>query len=215
MGSDDEYITGEEMRQAEKGAAATGITVEVLMENAGRGVANEIELDFGPIAGKRIVVVAGKGNNGGDGFVTARYLIEKGADVVVILLADPKDIKTEESKNNWVRLDAQKEVVSSLEQLQAQQHRIEEASIIVDAIFGTGISGGARDPEATAIRMMNAATGRKVAIDIPSGIDPDTGEVKEPTVIADLTVTLHRAKIGLQNNGKYTGKLVVVPIGIG
>ncbi len=215
MGSENEYITSAEMQEAEKRAAAKGKTVEALMENAGKGIANEIELNFGPIAGKRIVVLAGKGNNGGDGFVTARYLAQKGANVTVILLAKPGEIRTDEAKDNWVRLTGiEKMILDSAEELQKHGGLIKDATIVVDAIFGTGIKGEVREPDATAIRMVNESDGKKVSVDIPSGLDPTTGEVKEPVVKADMTITLHRLKTGLRGNEKYAGKLVVVPIGL-
>lgn len=210
-----EYITPEEMQELERGADDKGITVELLMENAGSGIANEIELGFGPLQGRKIVVLCGKGNNGGDGFVTARHLAQKGASVTVILLAKPGEIKTNEAKDNWVRLaGVEKEILDSAEELSRHGGIIKDAAIVVDAIFGTGIKGDIRDPDATAIRMINESQGKKVAIDIPSGLDPKTGEAKEPTVKADLTVTLHRPKIGLKGNEMYTGKLVVVLIGL-
>lgn len=211
----EQYITPEEMRALEIGADSRGITVELLMENAGRGIANEIELALGPLIGRNVVVVCGKGNNGGDGFVTARYLAQKGASVTVILLAKPAEIKTDEARNNWVRLvEVKRLIMDSADELIKHGGVIKDAAIVVDAIFGTGITGDIRDPDATAIRIINESEGRKVSIDIPSGLDPATGEAKEPAVKADMTITLHRPKSGLKGNEKFVGKLVVVPIGL-
>ncbi len=212
--NDNEYITPEEMRELESKASSKGITTEFLMENAGRGIANEIEVNFGSVVGRNVVVVAGKGNNGGDGLVTARYLVEKGARVTVILLANPDEIRTNEAKDNWVRLDATKLVAGGVEELLKFTDMIVGATVVVAAILGTGFQGDVREPEATAIRLINQSDGMVVAVDIPSGLDPKTGEAKNPTVRADLTVTLHRPKTGLKGNEKWTGKLVTVPIGL-
>lgn len=210
-----EYITPEEMRALEAGAGGRGITVELLMENAGRGIANEIELAFGPLEGSRVVVVCGKGNNGGDGFVTARYLAQKGASVTVVLLAKPAEMRTDEARNNWIRLaGARKLIMDSDDELERHGDVIKDAAIVVDAVFGTGIKGDVREPDAMAIRVINESSGRKISIDIPSGLDPTTGDAKEPVIKADMTIALHRPKIGLKGNEKYTGRLIVVPIGL-
>lgn len=210
-----EYITPEEMRRAERESWQRGMTVELLMENAGRGIANEIGISFGPLPGVRIVVVCGVGNNGGDGFVTARYLAQAGASVTVILLAKPADIKTNEAKDNWVRLsNVERLILSSAEELRKHGGIINDAAVVVDAIFGTGIHGTVREPAATAIRMINESLAKKVSVDIPSGLDPGTGEVSAPTVMADMTATLHMKKVGFKGNGRYTGRVVVIPIGI-
>ena len=214
-GKEHEYITPEEMLALESSADGKGITAGLLMENAGRGIANEIELAFGPLIGSKVVVVCGKGNNGGDGFVTARYLAQKGASVAVVLLAKPGEIRTDEARDNWVRLvDVNKLIMDTVDELEKHGGIIKEANVVVDAIFGIGIKGDIKEPDATAIQMINESQGRKISVDIPSGLDPATGEAKEPTVKADMTITLHRQKTGLKGNEKYTGKVVVVPIGL-
>ncbi len=214
-GESHEYITPEEMRLAERDSWKRGMTVELLMENAGRGIANVIGIDFGPLTGVKIVVVCGSGDNGGDGFVTARYLAQAGARVTVILLVKPAEIKTNEAKDNWIRLsNAERLILDSAEELKKHGSIMNDAAVVVDAIFGTGISGAIREPAATAIRMINGSHAKKVSIDIPSGLDPGTGEAKDPTVMADMTATLHMKKIGLKGNGRYSGRIVVIPIGI-
>ncbi len=212
-----EYVTPEQMMKEEEDAASLGIGVERLMENAGAEVAREVERRYGPLFGKRVLVVAGNGNNGGDGFVAARYLAEKGSKVKVLLLSSPEEIRTKEAETNWKRL--RETVVETLVardgiELSGQLSEFERAEIVIDAIFGTGVRGEVREPHATAIRLMNASKARKVALDVPSGLDPLTGEARGTTVKADLTVALHRAKVGLRRGSEFTGEVVVVPIGI-
>ena len=212
-----EYITPEEMMKDEARAAAAGIGVERLMEKAGAEVAREVERRYGPVFRKRIVVLAGNGNNGGDGFVAARYLAARGSRVEVILLSSPDGIRTREAKTNWRRLaEAEVEtlIAEDTESLAHLMDRIESAEILIDAIFGTGIKGEVREPQATAINLFNQSNAKKVALDIPSGLDPLTGEAKGTTVKADVTITLHKAKVGLIRGKEYAGEIVVVPIGI-
>ncbi len=212
-----EYVTPEQMMKEEEDAASLGIGVGRLMENAGAEVAREVERRYGPLFGKRVLVVAGNGNNGGDGFVAARYLAEKGSKVKVLLLSSPEEIRTKEAETNWKRL--RETVVETLVardgiELSRQLSEFERAEIVIDAIFGTGVRGEVREQHATAIRLMNASKARKVALDVPSGLDPLTGEARGTTVKADVTVALHRAKVGLRRGSEFTGEVVVVPIGI-
>lgn len=210
-----EYLTSEQMAEEERRAASRGVTVEKMMESAGSQVANVVRERFGPLAGKRVVVFCGSGNNGGDGFVAARHIAGMGASVTVILLSDPARIKTREARENWERLlGVEKRVVDKRDGLTELEMAVFGADVIVDAIFGTGVRGEIGEPYRSAIEMMNRARAPKVSVDIPSGLDPDTGKAAEPTVMADVTVTLHRPKVGLRDKVKYTGEVVVVPIGI-
>lgn len=214
----EDYITSERMRNEEKRAVANGVSIETLMENAGKGVAETINKYYGPVQGKNIVAILGKGNNGGDGSVAARHLSEMGAKVKAVLLADPGNIRTSEARNNWNKLKSTNiDAVIATDNfaLDKQANQIENADIVIAAIFGTGIKGSIRDPEAHAIRLINASKGVKIAVDIPSGLDPDTGEIKNPTVKVDLTVTMHKPKLGLKGKEIVTGKVVTVQIGIG
>jgi len=212
-----EYVTPEQMAKEEVRAAAAGVGVERLMEKAGAEVAREVERRYGPVFGKRVVILAGNGNNGGDGFVAARYLASKGSRVEVILLSSPDRIKTIEAETNWRRLEqteVERVVLGDRESLSRSNERIERADILIDAIFGTGIEGEVREPHSTAINLFNQSRGRKVALDIPSGLDPLSGKAKGTTVRAEVTVTLHKAKVGLIRGREYAGEIVVVPIGI-
>jgi NAD(P)H-hydrate epimerase len=216
-GSFVDYITPEEMADEERLASGKGISVAVLMENAGLGIAKEIADRFKPVRRKKVVVVAGLGNNGGDGMVAGRYLSSSGAAVTLFLLGESESIKTPESRLNWARLGGtgvETIEVRGAEEIELLERALRSADLVVDAIFGTGVRGEIRDPYAIAIRMINAARAKRVAVDIPSGLDPLTGETADTTVRADITLTLHRPKTGLRGKKEYTGELVVVPLGI-
>src|SRR5712692_2662512 len=205
------------MMKEEARATSLGIGVGKLMENAGAEVAREVERRYGPIFGKRILVVAGSGNNGGDGFVAARHLAARGSKVKVLLLSSPEAIRTKEAETNWKRLrESGVEVLMARDgsELSRVGSEFERAEIVIDAIFGTGIRGEVREPHATAIRLLNESRARKVAVDIPSGLDPTSGEAKGTTVKAEVTIALHKAKVGLRRRSEFTGEVVVVPIGI-
>jgi hydroxyethylthiazole kinase-like uncharacterized protein yjeF len=210
-----EYITPEAMGELERGASEYGLGVKELMENAGRGVAEFVLSKYGPA--RRVCVVCGGGNNGGDGFVAARYL-SASCKVKVILLTSPERIRTEEARQNWVALAgtrAEIHVAAETPTLAGLSTAIVEADVVVAAIFGTGVKGGkVNEPYATAISLVNGSKGVKVAVDLPSGIDPATGSASRPTVRADVTLALHLPKVGLRGREEYTGEVVIVPIGI-
>ena len=203
------HITSEEMAALDENCKFYGLIPLQLMENAGANVANEIKKRFTG-EGTSVTIVAGKGNNGGDAFAAARHL--HGFDVKILLLGRSKDLRTEETSRNMRILKENRfdiaEITDSLE-----LKTLYQSEVIIDAIFGTGIIGKIREPEATAIDLINAANAFVVAVDVPSGLDPDTGE-SEKAVRADLTVTFHSAKRGLLNAKEYVGELVVADIGI-
>jgi hydroxyethylthiazole kinase-like uncharacterized protein yjeF len=210
-----EYVTPEAMRELEKEASSYGLSVKDLMENAGRGVAEFILSRFGP--GKRVCVVCGGGNNGGDGLVAARYLSGK-CEVKVVMLTRPDKIRTAEARENWSALSGARvevRLADTTESLMESSRLITDAEVVVAAIFGTGVKGGAvAEPYATAISLVNSSTGARVAVDLPSGIDPGTGAASQPSVRADITLALHLPKVGLKGREEFTGELVVLPIGI-
>ena len=199
-----------------------GLSPLQLMENAGAGVANEIKKRFeGKEEKVKITIIAGKGNNGGDAFAAARHL--HGFDVKIVLIGSSKDLRTEETSRNWRILKASEykiEEITDSSELKTRKNLITSSEVIIDAIFGTGVRGKIREPEATAIDLINDAKANSnsafiVAVDIPSGLDPDTGEA-EKAVRANLTVTFHKAKKGLlkRDAEDYIGELVVADIGI-
>ncbi len=213
-----EPIATIDMTVLDQNAEYFGISRKSLMENAGRGVASVIAERYPDL--RKILVVAGPGNNGGDGLVAARFLHSWGYEVKVVLLSRARDIREKLVRDNLRALKAIGveiyEAPTPLELLLVQELFHPWADIIVDAILGTGIRGVLREPQATAIDLINKSRAIKVAVDVPSGLDPDTGEVRDVAVKANITVTMHRPKPGLLKEGvsQYVGELIVVDIGI-
>jgi len=202
------------MRILEENSEYLGVSKLMLMENAGREVANFCRKILGKRKAK-VLVVAGSGNNGGDGFVAARYLA-RNYKVSVYLLTRPSEIKTSEAKRNWEILEKMKLTVELHYRYDFQSFKrlVENADLIIDAIFGTGVKGVIREPYRTIIEYLNSSGKPIVAVDVPSGLNPDTGEVHGIAVRASYTVTFHHAKKGLEKGKEYTGKIEVVDIGI-
>lgn len=210
-------ITPDEMREIEERAERLGVSRLLLMENAGKAVADFIA-KMDP-AGMKVVVVSGTGNNGGDGFVVARHMAAYGSLVKVFLLGADEDVKTKEASCNLKIIKGMKRSVEIFRLPEASfmeklKQEIFSADIIVDAIFGTGIRGQLREPHASIIEMINSSKAFKLAVDVPSGLDPLTGEVCGKAVKADATVTFHCAKKGLLLREDLVGELVVANIGI-
>ena len=213
-----DYVTPQQMAEAESRAAAHGLGVEGLMENAGAAIARKVRELYGGDVGRTVTVVCGTGNNGGDGFVAARYLSSVMKVRVLILASDASKIKTSEAKLNLERLhDSPVEIsfAGDVASLLRRAGLLEEADLVVDAILGTGVRGEVREPIATAIRLINESNAATVAVDLPSGLDPASGSISSAGAVrADTTITLHRPKVGLRGKMEYTGEVVVVPIGI-
>lgn len=214
-----EAISVLEMRVLDANSNYLGVDSRILMENAGKAVAQVVASRW-PDA-KRILVVAGLGNNGGDGIVAGRYLYGMGKEVVVILLGRVSDMREEPAATNLricLNLLGMRifEARDEMELLAYQDYFMKWADVIIDAVFGIGVRGRIRQPAATAIDLMNMSKAPKVAVDVPSGMDPDTGDVPDKAVKADVTVTMHRAKKGLVTDKAkpYVGELVVADIGI-
>jgi NAD(P)H-hydrate epimerase len=215
----EEPISSDQMYSIEdKAHNVIGMKRVYMMENAGHGLADFIILKFrGKLRGKRIVVICGTGNNGGDGFVAARHLsYYYGASVQLILLGSASDLRTEEAKINWQIIQKMDsiELITDNEINDKIKKTIEYAEVIIDGIFGTGIRGEIREPHASAIKIINKSKAFVVSVDVPSGIDPNTGRAHDISVRADATVTFHRMKIGLLNNKKYSGTVHIEKIGI-
>lgn len=212
-----ETITAEDMRIADENSEYLGISRMLLMENAGRGIVESI-IKRRKIEGTSILIFSGTGNNGGDGFVAARHLASLGAKVHLILIGDPNKILTPESKQNWNTLEKmiltmEKTIIRDSSEIQKIKDIIKNANVIIDAMLGTGITGKIKEPLSTAIDLFNTSNALKVAVDLPSGLDPDSGRIHDKVVKADVTVTFHRAKPGLLNKD-CTGELELWPIGI-
>ena len=204
----DPCLDADQMRATDRWAIQQqGVPSLQLMETAGRAVAEAAAEAAGP---GRAAIVCGKGNNGGDGLVTARALREMGFEVDALLLG-PGDQLSEDARANLERFDGAREV--GVGDLPAA---LEGAGVIVDAIFGTGFAGAPRDPARSAIDAINDADATVVATDISSGVNASTGEVEGKAVRARVTVTFHAPKLGhwIAPGKEHTGKLRVAPIGI-
>ncbi len=214
-----ESITPKEMGLIEDRSEAIGVSKLILMENAGASLAREIRQRFPNIEGRRIVFVAGSGNNGGDAMVCARHLASGGPKVMVFLLKSSESLKTSESSINWKILEKMPKSVDLYQNtfdefVPKLVTAIEEGDIIVDGILGTGVKGELREPIPSIIEKINSSNGYKVAVDAPTGLDPATGHVSNVCINADLTVTFHKVKAGLIGNLRETGEIVVASIGI-
>lgn len=209
-------ISSLKMRSVDSNCAYLGLSPLQLMENAGAAIAREItsKISFG-----EVLFVAGRGNNGGDAFVAARHLALNDAyDVRVILLGHSSRIRTEESLHNFslLKYSGMKELREISDSKELEQYSgWNNADIIVDGVLGSGIKGAPREPESTAIDLINSSGSYILSIDSPSGYDLDGGEI-EKSVFADMTITFHRMKTGLElpGAGKYTGVVKVLPIGV-
>jgi len=219
MNITEESITSAEMAALDENCKFFGLLPLQLMENAGANIADEIRKRFAAKGNSnaepvKVTILAGKGNNGGDAFAAARHL-HRGYDVKIILIGRSKDLRTEETSRNWQILkDSGHDLteITDSSELKAEKTVFDSSDVLIDAILGTGVKGAIRAPEATAIDLINSAKAFVLAADVPSGLDPDTGEA-ETTVRANLTVTFHRAKKGLLNSDSV-GELVVADIGI-
>jgi hydroxyethylthiazole kinase-like uncharacterized protein yjeF len=203
-----------EMSALDRKAIEGGIPSLDLMERAGKFVAEQARDLVGLCPGKTMAVVAAKGNNGGDGFVAARYLASWGAEVKVFSLGI-KDGLTADAETNYRRFIAEGgEVVEAAASRLAGE--IKTADLIIDAIFGTGFRGTAEGEFAAAIETINASGVPVLAVDVPSGIDAATGALDGPAVKATRTVTFAWPKAGLYlfPGAERAGEIVVVDIGI-
>ena len=194
MVSDMKLVTTEQMRSLDRAAIDDyGIPSVVLMENAGRAVAEAAaQMLDGP---GRVVVVCGRGNNGGDGFVAARHLSNRSVPVEVYLLAAVDDLQGDAATNCHIAQQMNLPICESPDPA-VLEAALSSADLIVDAILGTGISGAVRGPAKAAISAINQSPARVLAVDIPSGISGDTGQVMGVAVQADRTLTFGLPKIG-------------------
>jgi len=204
-------ISVEQMMQIENNGHQMGFLKKFMMENAGAAAVKNLIKKFDDISKKNVVVFAGLGNNGGDALVMARHLSGYGVSVTVVLLGESEKIKTEESQWNWKLL----EKMSSVKLISGTNSNFGyKADIIIDGILGTGISGEIREPYSSAINFINNSDSFKFAVDVPSGLDPDTGNTANIVVKADLTVTFHKMKKGMPKSNDLCGEIIVEKIGI-
>jgi NAD(P)H-hydrate epimerase len=212
-------VTAEQMQQLDQRAIEDfGIPGIVLMENAGRGSAEFILQKYPHLHRSVVAIVAGKGNNGGDGFVIARYLVNQGISVKIYLLADPKVLRGDAETNYQIFLRMKGEVISipSLTQYQKVKRDLEKVDLIIDGIFGTGLDAEVRGYYREVIEHLNKLQKPTVAIDIPSGLDANTGKPLGTAIRATLTLTFGLPKVGLliPPGTEYVGELKVIDISI-
>ena len=211
-------LSKKEVRAADRCAIERlGAAGVVLMENAGRGAADAIEQFLGGAGGKRVAIVAGAGNNGGDGFVIARHLSLRGANVTTFLVTPADKVAGDALVNLDILRNAGGDVQEVVaEALAGLGEELAAFDVVVDAVGGTGIAGELRGELAEAVEQINAAGRPVVAVDIPTGLDCDTGQAAGPAVRAELTVTFAAPKVGFSAEGAsdYTGRVVLADIGV-
>ncbi|MCD6378769.1 MAG: NAD(P)H-hydrate epimerase [Planctomycetes bacterium] len=212
-------LTRQEVRDFDKLAIEQwGVPSVVLMENAGRGVADAVEKFLqGDLAGKKIAIVAGVGNNGGDGFVAARHLHIRAATVKVFVVGNVDKMTADASINFDILKNIGIDVhLCSSNEISHLSSWLEQFDLIIDALGGTGITGALRGDLSIAVEQINSINKPVVAVDIPTGLDCDTGQVQGPAVRADLTVTFVARKVGFDTpeSADYTGEVIVADIGV-
>ncbi|MDP7033405.1 MAG: NAD(P)H-hydrate epimerase [Planctomycetota bacterium] len=213
--------TCEQIRELDRRASKDySIPSILLMENAGRAAAHHI-LDRLPSDNRSpVVILCGKGNNGGDGFVVARHLFNRGLEIRPLLVGSRDDIPpTSDSGINLSILDSlglSPHPIQSIDELENFRPDFLDASLLVDALLGTGLSRPVRGLYAQCIDMLNASGRPITALDTPSGLNADTGEVLGTAIRADSTVTFALPKIGffLLEGPAHTGELDVAEISI-
>ena len=209
-------LSREQVRDLDRRAIEEyGIPALVLMENAGRGVAEILQSLGNP---GPVVVCCGKGNNGGDGLVAARHLVNRGWTVKVWLFASPETLSAEAAIHwkivQFMHIPA--EVLAGNTPFEKRlAEEFDRTDWIVDALFGTSLTGPLRQPFGRAVSLINASSRKVLAVDIPSGLDADTGEPFGPTIRANHTVTFVAAKIGFAKPtaAEYLGRVHIVDIG--
>ncbi|WP_333870978.1 NAD(P)H-hydrate dehydratase [Desulforamulus putei] len=211
--------TAAEMKQIDRRAMEQyGIPGVVLMENAGLRVVEVIQDILKEIKGKVFTILVGKGNNGGDGLVVARHLHNRGGQVKVLMLADPEEFQGDArvNLNIWQKMEQPVYQVNQVNGINIVKVALLNTDLIVDALYGTGFRGSVNEKTGRVIELINASPLPVVAVDIPSGLEADTGRANGPCIRADHTVTFGLPKIGLvvEPGAGYAGKLHVVDISL-
>ncbi|MHA1256889.1 MAG: NAD(P)H-hydrate epimerase, partial [Promethearchaeota archaeon] len=222
-------VSSEEVAILDNNSEWLGIPKSHLMECAGYSFTMEIirRYNLNNISNSKVLIFCGTGNNGGDGFVVARHLTSFGIGSLVVLLGNPNNIRTQEAKQNWdvisnslnylIQIKLIKDS-TDIEQLSTTLDESNGFTIIVDGLLGTGIKGNIREPVSTVIDFINNIKKIKkipiVSIDVPSGLDPNTGIVAHKAIKSDLVITFHRNKKGLASDSEYVKEICVKSIGI-
>ena len=204
-------ISVDQMYKIENKGHDMGFFKKFMMENAGAASVKRLAEKLENLQSKQILIFVGLGNNGGDGLVMARHLAGYDAKVTVMLLGTSDKIKTEESNWNWSILKK----MPSIQLLTGNSIHFDfNPDIIIDSILGTGISGDIKEPYASAINYINETNSYKFAVDVPSGLDPQTGDTANICTKCDMTVTFHKMKKGIPKRKDLTGETFVEKIGI-
>jgi hydroxyethylthiazole kinase-like uncharacterized protein yjeF len=218
-------ISAEAMTGADRRAQALGVPGATLMEHAGTAVAAATRalVERTARGGRPVLVLCGPGNNGGDGFVAARWLAGWGIPSIVALVSSDERPATPDAMRNWRRLDDEPLVTrihaAAPRDIAILGQGVERAAVVVDALLGTGVRGRLREPIRSAVELARRAREEGVpvlAVDTPTAVDLSSGDPSDPVVRADVTVTFHRPKTGLRTRmGKaLAGHVLVAPIGI-
>ncbi len=213
------YVTSEQMKQIDKRAQEEfGMPSVILMENAGRG-ASRVALDMLPKEKKaKAVCVCGKGNNGGDGFVCTRHLINNSIDVDIFLLGNPNGLKGDAKINYRIlrKMGKTVKILKNKKTLDLFKRSLKKARLLIDAIFGIGLSGEVKQPYKNIIDLMNQCEKPILALDVPSGLDATEGKVLGSCIKAAKTITFALPKTGfIKNDGPYyAGEIIVADISI-
>jgi NAD(P)H-hydrate epimerase len=212
-------LTRDQVRAIDRRASAEyGVPSIVLMENAGRGLADKLQkLGPGRHGGRTVVICCGRGNNAGDGFVLARHLDLRGVPARVLIWGDPAQLTGDAATNYSIikRSGIPVEVFASGNDAARLDSLLADATWIVDALLGTGAAGAPRPPLDAVIRQLNSHPAPKLAVDLPSGLDCDTGQAHDPTIVAAHTCTFVAQKPGFFTPGaeSFTGQVHVLDIG--
>ena len=208
-------VSNDEMQIAELNSEYLGVSHFQLMEAVGANTAREIA--YKTQTGKtnpKIHVFSGPGKNGGDGIATARHLASRGFRVKVTLIGKTSEVKDEAAKQQLDAILRMSDTVEFESLTDSSQLRPVEADVILDALLGWGVKGDLHQPLLGAVRAINRSKGYKISLDLPSGLDSDTGEPHGEAVKADMTISLHKVKQGLVKGQEYSGEIISLPIGI-
>lgn len=203
------YLTAEEMAAADRQTIDSGLGVETLMENAGVKTAELARSSLGgSVAGRKVAVMVGRGNNGGDGLVAARHLHNWGAEVMVMMAESRESLRDVPARQLAIVEKMGVRVV-----VPGQEQR---AELLVDALLGYGAKGDPREPLASLIRKANASKVPILAVDLPSGLDATTGKPGDPCVMAKWTLTLGFPKAGFltRQAEEFIGELYLADISL-
>jgi hydroxyethylthiazole kinase-like uncharacterized protein yjeF len=208
-----------QMREADRRTIEDlGVPASTLMENAGLAVVDALTSVYGPVEGKRVAVLSGRGNNGGDGFVIARHLADRGAAVIACLLGSSTDLRGDAREKGQRLREAGVELVELVDadDWLAVRDEVLSSDLVVDAIVGTGFEPPLRGLAAALADALNAARMPVVAVDLPSGLSADRADLPGPVLRASFTVALAALKLPLVQlpAAEYAGRLVVADIGI-